>query len=432
MPDIKLGVCGAGTVGSGVVKILDKQILFFQEKLGLPVKLHRISDRNQWKLDELPTGDAICTTDVMDPVRDPDIDIIIEVIGGTTFAKDLVLEAISNKKHIVTANKALIAEFGPEIFSAAEKNGVSVYFEAAVGGGMPAIKTIREALIGNDVVSVNTIINGTCNYILTEMTQKGAPFEPTLKIAQELGYAEADPTLDIEGGDTGHKIAIIASLLFGGYIPYEKLNIEGITKITDQDILAAKELGYTIKLLGVVKKRLDEDAVDVRVNPVMLHNNHILASVNDVFNAVLVEGDAVGPVLLYGAGAGEMPTASSVVGDIVDVVRNIHGNDTDRISMNYYNRNNELPLKTADKIESRYYLRFTVDNKAGVLGTIADSLAKRGISIASVVQKEDKGEAVPVIILTYMATELDLNSAIKEIEQKDWVKEATQIIRIED
>lgn len=432
MADIKLGLIGTGTVGGGVVKILDKQIKFFQEKLGLPVVLHRVADRNQETLDALPTGSAICTTDAADVINDSDIDIVVELIGGTTFAKQIVLDALAAKKHVVTANKALIAEFGPELFATADKNGVSIYFEAAVGGGMPTIKTIREALIGNDAVSVNTIINGTCNYILTEMTEKGAAFEPTLKIAQELGYAEADPTLDIEGGDTGHKIAIIASLLFGGYVDYDKLKIEGITGITAEDIAAAKELGYSIKLLGVMKKKDGEDAIDVRVNPVMLHNEHILASVNDVYNAVLIEGDAVGPVLLYGAGAGEMPTASAVVSDIVDVVRNIHGGDINRIPMGYYTKENELDILSADKIESRYYLRFTVDNKAGVLGHIADALAKRDISIASVIQKEDVGEAVPVVILTYSATEADLKTAIEEVEKESWVKEDTKIIRIED
>ncbi len=432
MSSIKVGVVGVGTVGGGVIKILDKQMKFFQEKLGLPMTLARVADMSEERMGALPTGDAVCSTDAADIINDPEIDIVIETVGGTTFAKKLVLDALAAKKHVVTANKALISEFGPDIFAAADANGVSVYFEAAVGGGMPTIKTIREALVGNDAVSVNTIINGTCNYILTEMTEKGAPFAPTLKTAQELGYAEADPELDIEGGDTGHKISIIASLLFGGYVPYEKIQIEGITGITAEDIAAAKELGYTIKLLGVVKKKDGEEAVDVRVNPVMVHNEHILASVNDVFNAVLIEGDAVGPVLLYGAGAGEMPTASAVVGDIVDVVKNIHGGDLNRIPMGYYKRENELEIKSADGIESRYYLRFNVADATGILGKIADELAARDISIASVVQKEEEGDNIPVVILTHIATEAKLNEALKEIEKESWIAEKTKVIRIED
>ncbi len=434
MADIKIGVIGTGTVGGGVVKILTKQLSFFQEKLGLPVKLYRVADKSEDALKALPTGDAICTTDAADVINDPETDIVVELIGGKTFAKDVVLNAIANKKHVVTANKALIAEFGPEIFAKAAANGVTVYFEAAVGGGMPTIKTIREALIGNDAVSVHTIINGTCNYILTEMTEKGSAFADVLADAQAKGYAEADPTLDIEGGDTGHKVAIMASLLFGGYVSYDKMSVEGITNITAEDITNAKELGYSIKLLGVVKKTENATTVDARVHPVMIHDDHILSSVNGVFNSVLVEGDAVGPVLLYGAGAGEMPTASAVISDIIDVARNIHGNDTNRIPMGFYTEANALDLLPAEEIKGRYYLRFSVEDRAGVLGHIADSLGKRGISIASVMQKEgcEHENFVPVIILTHDACEADLNAAIAEVEATDDVKAKTQIIRIED
>ena len=335
---------------------------------------------------------------------------------------------------MITANKALIAKFGPELFSTAAAHGGSIHFEAAVGGGMPSIKTIREAMIGNDVLSVYTIINGTCNYILTEMTEKGAAFDPTLKEAQRLGFAEANPALDIEGGDTGHKTAIIASLIYDGYCDYDKVPVRGITEITADDIISAKDLGYTIKLLGVIKRKEGEESVDVRVNPVMVHNDHILASVNGVFNAVLLEGDAVGPILLYGAGAGEMPTASAVVSDIIDVARNIKSGDTNRIPMHFYSLENELKIKGIEEIESRFYLRFLVDDKPGVLADIAEEFGDRNISIASVMHKEahDGNDHVPVIITTDMAIEKDLRDAVAAIEAKAFTHGKTQIIHIED
>ncbi len=434
MADVKVGLIGAGTVGSGVIKILDKQLSFFNEKLGLNMSLHMVSDLDVEKLKTLPTGDAILSGDAAEVVASPDVNVVIELIGGYTFAKDVVIKALKSGKHVITANKALIAKFGPELFALADENNVSIYFEASVGGGMPSIKTIREAMIGNEVVSVSAIINGTCNYILTEMTEKGAAFEPTLKTAQELGFAEADPALDIEGGDTGHKTAIIASLIYGGYIDFDKVPVRGITSITAEDINAAKELGYSIKLLGQVKRAEGDTSVDVRVNPVMVHKEHILSAVNGVFNSVLLEGDAVGPILLYGAGAGEMPTASAVVSDIVDVARNIKSGDINRVPMNFYTNENELTIKDASEIESRFYLRFTVEDKAGVLGAIADELAKHGISNASVTQKEstEAHDTVPVIITTETVVESELRAAVKAIEAMDFVKAETQVLHIED
>ncbi len=431
MNAINVAIIGAGTVGGGTVKILKKQADFFANKLGLPIVLHTVADKRKEAFDALPTEGVAFCDDAFAAVENDEINIVVELVGGTTFAKDLVLKALNNGKHVVTANKALIAKYGPEIFAAAKKNNVTFYFEASVGGGMPTIKTIREALIGNDIESAYAIINGTCNYILTEMTEKGVDFEPTLKEAQELGYAEADPTLDVGGGDTGHKVAIMASLLFGKYVPYDKLTVEGITEITAEDIAAAQELGYAIKLLGVIKKG-ENGKIDARVNPVMVHKEHMLANVNSVFNAVLVEGDAVGPVLIYGAGAGEMATASAVVGDIVDVARNIKSGENNRIPMDYYAADNEAEMVPAAEIESRYYLNFTVKNSAGVLGVLADSLAKQGISIASVQQKETEGEVVSVVILTFMAKEQSLRTALAEIEGEAVVKAKTKLIRIED
>ena len=393
----------------------------------------RIVDKEKSRIEQLPVGDAVCSSDVQDIIRDDSIQIVIELIGGTTFAKEVVLSALSRKKHIITANKALLAEHGPEIFNAAADAGVSVYFEAAVGGGMPVIKTIREGLIGNEITSVTTIINGTCNYILTKMMAEGLAFANALKDAQKKGYAEADPTLDIGGNDTGHKVAILASLISGGYVPYPSISIEGITSISKEDIAFARELGYTIKLLGIIKKSASQRQLDVRVHPAMLHRSHILASVSDVYNAVLIEADAVGQLLLYGQGAGEMPAASAVVSDIVDVARNILGTTPVRIPMKYYNTSRSIQVKSIDTVVSRYYLRFTVLDRPGVLATIAGHLGKEGISIASVLQKEGFPEkGVPVIILTHAATKKNLVAALSDIEKMEYVKDRTQVIRIED
>jgi homoserine dehydrogenase len=433
MKEISIGLIGAGTVGGGVVKVLDKRIDSFRNELGLNIRLARVADKEISRFKTLPVRDAVCSSDAYDIINDKSIDIVIELVGGTTFAKKVVLDALGNRKHVITANKALIAEHGPEIFDCAGKNGVSFYFEASVGGGMPVIKSIREGLIGNDIYSVKTIINGTCNYILTRMSLEGLPFETVLKQAQEKGYAEADPTLDIGGGDSGHKVAILASLASGGYVPYNLIFKEGITTISREDIAFAKELGYTIKLLGVIKKESGKKELDVRVHPVMLHANHILASVSDVYNAVLLEGDAVGQILLYGRGAGELPTASAVVSDIVDVARNISGNNPIRIPMDYYSEPKTIPIKPVVDITSRYYLRFQVIDKPGVLASITSYLGNDGISIASVMQKEGaKDGQVPVIILTHTASERGIRSSVSEIEKMDYIKAKTQVIRIED
>ncbi len=432
MKDISIGLVGAGTVGGGVVKVLSKRLDFFRNELGLPLRLARIADKQISRFKELPVGDAVCTASADDILNDDSIQIVIELVGGKGFAFDLIMEALRRKKHVITANKALIAERGPEIFECAGKNGVSVYFEASVGGGMPVIKAIREGLIGNNIFSVKTIINGTCNYILTKMTVDGLPFADVLKEAQAKGYAEADPTLDIEGGDSGHKAAILASLISDGYVPFEKVYREGITAISAEDIRFASELGYTIKLLGVIKKNNSDDQLDVRVHPAMLHDDHILASVSNVYNAVLLEGDSVGQILLYGRGAGELPTASAVVSDIIDAARNISASSPVRVPMSYYSKSKEITVKQIDTITSRYYLRFTVVDQPGVLASITSELGKHGISIASVMQKEGyEDSSVPVIILTHLASEKGIKDSVAGIEKMSFIKDKTQIIRIE-
>ena len=434
MTTINIGLIGAGTVGGGFVKIFNKQSGFFSNKLGLPVTLRRIVDINSATYKNLPTGDTLCSNNTEDVLSDKEINVVLELIGGTKTAKEIVLKALNAGKHVVTANKALIAEHGPEIFETAERNGVSVFFEGSVGGGMPAIKTVRESLIGNEILSVRTIINGTCNFILSQMTTRGLSFDKALNDAQENGFAEADPILDIGGGDTGHKIVIMASLLYAGYVPFNKIYIEGINSITTEDINYAKDFGYCIKLLGIIKKESEASPViDVRVHPAMLKNNHILSSVSDVFNAILIVGDAVGPVLLYGKGAGEMPTASAVIGDVIDLARNILEGSPKRIQMDYYSSDRELEVKAISSIISRYYLRFSVAGKPKVLASIDSILGEYGVSIASLVQKEASAkEFVPVVMLTHEAQEKNLQKAIIEIEKLDIIKQKTQIIRIED
>lgn len=434
MQDIQIGLIGLGTVGGGVVTILHKHIETIRKEQGLPIRLARIVDKDEARFAKAPVGDAICSTNIEDILGDESIRIVIELVGGTTFAKDLVLAALARKKNVITANKALLAEHGPEIFEAAAKSGVSVYFEAAVGGGIPLIKTIREGLAANEITSVKTIINGTCNYILTKMSTKGGAFETVLKEAQSKGYAEADPALDIGGGDTGHKTAILASLIINGYVPFNAIPIEGITSISKEDISFARELGYTIKLLGIIKRDLtDDDELEVRVQPTLLHKSHILASVSDVYNAALLEGDSVGRILLYGKGAGDLPTGSAVISDIIDVARNIDTGNAIRIPMGYYSTSHTVRIKPIESIVSRYYLRFTVHDRPGVFASIAGNLSKEGISLASVLQEEVfAGKGVPVILLTHTTTEKNLRAALSLIESMDYIKGKTQVIRIED
>jgi len=423
---------GCGTVGGGVLKILAGQTPFFNTTLNLPIVLKRVADIDPSRFDAYPVGGAIRSKNADDIIADDDIRIVIELVGGTTFARDLVLRALHAGKHVITANKKLIAECGPDIFETAEKNGVSVYFEASVGGGIPIIKSLREAMIGNDIRSIKAIINGTCNYILTRMERENLAFDAALREAQNAGYAEADPALDVGGGDSGHKTAIMASLIKGGYVPFENVPIEGITDISAEDIAFAKELGYRIKLLGIIKESAG-GGLDVRVHPAMLHTDHILASVANEFNAVLLEGDAVGQILLYGKGAGQMPTASAVISDLVDVVRNIESGLPQRIPMGFYSRSRTIALRPLDEVITRYYLRFTVEDKPRVLAPIAAALGDQGISIASVLQREVAShDRVPVIILTHAAREQGLRRAIARIESMDFVRDKTRVIRIEE
>jgi homoserine dehydrogenase len=424
---INVGVIGFGTVGTGTVRILIENAAVLERKLGFPVVLKRVADKDL-KSDrgvKLPKG--MLTDKVEKVLDDPEIDIVVELIGGINPAKDFMLRAINNGKHVVTANKALIAQEGGEIFSAAGAKGIQLGIEAAVAGGIPIIKVIREGLVANRILSVFGIINGTANYILTKMTDEGAEFGDVLKEAQELGYAEADPTFDVEGQDSAHKLAILASLAFGIPLSYGEVYCEGITKITPVDINFARELGYKIKLLAIAKATNGE--VELRVHPTMVPHEYLISKVDGVFNAVYVQGDAVGETLYYGRGAGDMPTGSAIVADIADIARSIsHGAEVSPPSFGA----SDIKVRKIDDIASMYYFRFSVQDQPGVLSKIAGILGENEISIASVIQKGRRvGGAVPVIILTHMAREREVRKAVAKIDKMSEVSEPTFFIRVE-
>ncbi len=426
---IHIGIIGFGTVGAGTAKILLKKRRELEKRLGFPVALKRIADLDT-KRDrgiKLPAGMLI--SDYKKILNDPDIDIVAELIGGIHPAKEIVLEALKKGKHVVTANKALLAEAGREIFKAAEKNSVEVGFEASVAGSIPIIKAVRESLIGNSISNMYGIINGTANYILTKMTEEGVDFDSTLKEAQDLGYAEADPTFDIEGIDSAHKLTILASLAFGIPFSFKKIYTEGITKITPLDIQFASEFGFRIKLLAIAKQ--DGKEVELRVHPTMVPQDDLISSVNGVFNAIFVEGDATGDGLYYGRGAGEMPTGSAVVSDVADIAGHIRTGATDRMQVMNIS-SSLLRIKKMEDIRTSYYLRFSALDKPGVLSHISGVLGKNNISIKSMIQKGRKKEkAVPLVMMTHEAREKDLVKALKEINKLSVVSGRTMYLRVE-
>jgi len=427
---ISIGIIGFGTVGTGVTKLLLKKYKEFERKVGFPLVLKKIADIDI-KRDrgiKLPKGMLIRNSKQI--LNDPEIDIVVELIGGIHPAKEIIVEAIEKGKHVVTANKALLATEGHEIFNAAKTKGVEIGFEAAVAGGIPIIKIVRESLIGNKIRALYGIINGTSNYILTKMTDEGVDFSTALKEAKTLGYAEADPTLDIEGIDSAHKLSILASLSFGIPISFEKIYTEGITEITSLDIQFALEFGYKIKLLAIAKEANKE--IEVRVHPAMIPKYYLLASVDGIFNAIYIEGDAIGPALYYGRGAGEMPAGSAVISDIVDIARNIKSGATDRVhSLGIYG-GSDLKLKNMEDVYTCYYLRFSAIDKPGVLSKISGILGNHNISIKSVIQKgREKGKTVPVVMMTHRAREKDVVQALKEIDKLPVVSDKTVYIRVE-
>lgn len=432
MESIKVGLLGLGVVGGGTWKVLARNAGEISRRAGRNIEVTRVAVRDIPKARAL-LGDAVeLGTDSFAVVRDPSIDIVVELIGGDTLARELVLEAIAHGKHVVTANKALLAKHGTEIFAAASAKGVMVAFEAAVAGGIPIIKAIREGLTANRIEWVAGIINGTTNFILSEMRSRGLPFATVLAEAQKLGYAEADPTFDIEGVDAAHKLTLLASLAFGIPVQFDKAHIEGISKLASEDIKLAERLGYRIKLLGITKRR--PNGIELRVHPALVPSASLLANVEGAMNAVLVRGDAVGQTLYYGKGAGEEPTASAVVADLVDVTR-LHTADPEhRVPHLAFQPDamSDTPILSIEDVVTSYYLRMTVADQPGVLADIARVLADAGISIGSMIQQpSDADGSADLIFLTHQALERSINIAIARIEALKFIRSSVTRLRVE-
>ena len=429
MKEIGVGILGFGTVGAGVADGLLKHRGVMGERLGVDIALRRIADLDITTDRGVAVPSGALTTDAASVVSDPGVDIVVETIGGTGIARKLVLDALNAKKCVVTANKKLLAEYGREIFDTAAANGVDIYFGASVGGGIPIIRVLREGLAGNEIESIHGILNGTCNYILTRMEKEGLPFDEVLKDAQRLGYAEADPSLDIDGFDTAHKACILAALAYGFHPALSDVNVEGIRNLSGTDIRYAADFGCRIKLLAVVAK--DGDEVEVGVHPTLIPFSHMLSSVNDAFNAVMVKGDMSDRTMYYGRGAGRNPTASTVVGDIGDIARNLaHGETRYRRAAPTY-ADGSVRLRAAGDIVSKYYVRFMVADRPGAFGTIATILGKHGVSMSAATQKEscDSG-FVPVVTLLHRARKSALDAALAEIKAAGVVSEDPVSLRM--
>lgn len=433
MGSIKVGLLGFGTIGTGVVRVFQQNAELLEKRLGQPVELVRIVDLDLTSDRGVQVAEGLLTSDVEAVLQDPEIDIVIELIGGYEPAKSFILKAINNGKHIVTANKALMAVHGQEILAAASEKEVQVMFEAAVGGGIPIISAIKENLCANRFSNVLGILNGTCNFILTKMTQEGLDFAPVLQEAQQLGYAEADPTFDIEGVDTAHKIALLAALCFGTRVDFSQVYTEGITNVDGIDIQFATQMGYKIKLLAIGKN--DDEQIEVRVHPTMIPNSYQLAEVDGVFNAVRLSGNFLGPAMFYGSGAGMDATASAVMGDVMAIARDIRAGARMRTPIMGYcaDRTAALPIKAMSELVSRYYLRFTTVDQPGVLAQIAGILGKYDISIQSMIQPErHAADAVPIVLMTHEARESNVTKALAEIDRLEIVQQPTRLIRVEN
>jgi len=429
---VQVGLIGFGTVGTGVVKVLQENADLITKRVGVPVSLVRIADLDVTTLRGVSVPKGVLTTDVRDILDDPAIDIVVELIGGHEPAKRFILQALERKKSVVTANKALLADHGEEVFEAAFKAGVDLGFEASVGGGIPIIRSLTEGLAANRILSITGIMNGTSNYILTRMTNEHRDFDEILQEAKREGFAEADPSLDVEGVDAAHKLAIMVNLAYGTPVPMSAIFTEGISRISTVDIEFARELGFTIKLLGIAK--LQERAIEARVHPALVPAGSPIAQVNGVYNAIHLIGDAVGDIVLYGKGAGSLPTASAVVGDIIDLARNRIAGIASRVPATSFQWESRRPIaiKPMADIESRYYLRCMVKDQPGVLSSISGILGQRGISISSVLQKERKeGQTVPLVILTHRSLERAVQSALQEINALPMVSEPTTLLRME-
>ena len=436
---VRVGLLGAGTVGGGTFEVLSRNQQEITRRAGRRIEITRIADLNTSRAAGIAAGRALVTDDAMSVVTDPEIDIVIELIGGYGIARQLVLAAIENGKHVVTANKALLAVHGNEIFAAASRKGVMVAFEAAVAGGIPIIKALREGLTANRIEWIAGIINGTTNFILSEMRDKGLPFETVLAEAQRLGYAEADPTFDIEGIDAAHKATILAAIAFGIPVSFDKAYVEGITKLQSEDIRYAEQLGYRIKLLGITRRRQENGALrgfELRVHPTLIPARRLIANVEGAMNAVWVKGDAVGHTMYYGKGAGAEPTASAVVADLVDVARMLTSDPDNRVPHLAFQAESlaDLPILPIDEVRTAYYLRLRVADQPGVLADITRILADAGISIDAALQREPgEGEnQTDIILLTHLTIEKQVNAATERIEALPTVLSKAIRIRLEE
>ena len=423
---LHVALLGLGTVGTGVYKVLKTQEPEMMQKIGCKVKISKILVRNLEKAAKKVEDPSILTNDWNSIVSDPSIELVIELMGGLSPAKEYIMQALNAGKHVVTANKDLVAVAGKELLDTAQENQVDFLFEAAVAGGIPIIRPLKQCLAGNHIDEVMGIVNGTTNFILTKMTQEGMEFQDALDLATELGYAEADPTADIEGLDAGRKVAILASVAFNSRVVFDDVNIEGITKITATDIRYAKEMGCTIKLLGVT--RCADDGIEAYVNPMLIPSSHPLASVNDSYNAVFVHGDAVENAMFYGRGAGELPTASAVVGDVFDIARNIQFGCCTRISCTCYK---ELPIKKMDDTYNSYYVRLQTEDRCGVLAELTKIFAENQVSIEEIIQKNTRAnELAEIVVITSKVREGDFRKAMDSIRILDCVKQVSAMLRV--
>ncbi len=426
---IRIGQIGLGTVGKGVVELLDKNHDFFKREFGLDLEIHSLCSISSEELQKFSDKASNITTDANSVTKDPAVDILIEVAGGYDLPRQWITQALNNGKHVVTANKALLAKYGSELFPLATEKNLCLQFEAAVGGGIPVIRSLQEGLVADDILGLACIINGTCNYILSEMSSKQSSFEVVLKEAQRLGYAEADPSFDVDGIDAVHKVSLLASLISAKYVPYESLLVEGIRHISALDISTAHELGYVIKLLGVVEQRPD-GRILACVYPAILKKSHLLGNVNGVTNAVFLKTSEVGPILLTGAGAGKSATASAIVGDIVSIARRMLSKDPKPLPMGYFREDRKAILVPVEELETEFYIRLMAIDKPGILGKVTTILGECGVSISALLQKpEHDPDSTPIIILTHQCKNAQINQALERITALQILCAPAQLLR---
>ncbi len=428
MRTINVGLVGLGTVGSGVVDILRRHREDFRRRAGVDIALTRFVDRSIARFEELGLPPEACTTDVADVIADPSIDVVIELVGGTGIARDIVLSALAAGKSVVTANKALMAAHGQDIMEAAAGHGVDIAFEASVGGGIPIIGPLKHSLVSNEVAAVYGIVNGTTNFMLTRMAEDGLDYDTALAEAQERGYAEADPTADVDGLDAAAKIAILSSIAFNSRVTLDQVPAEGIRSLGPEDVAYAAEMGYAIKLMAIARRA--EDGIDVRVHPTMIRDDHPLAKVSGVYNAIYVVGDSVGETMFFGEGAGSLPAASAVVGDLIEVARHLQSGCLGLVGCTC---NEQHPIRDIGSLETSYYVRLIVSDRPGVLASIASLFGEHDVSLASVIQKrtDDLGDA-EIVWVTHTAAERDVRSALAEIEALESVQSVCSVIRVEE